>query len=241
MDLNFLFETLVNLLPGLPLTLELAAGAVVLGAMLGLPIALMRISGMRLLASVAWLYVQIIRSVPLLVMLFLIYYGLGQFEAIRMSFLWAFFREPHWCALLALTINTSAYASEIIRGGLQSVPRGELEAARACGMSRFLMFHRIVLPVAIRQALPAYGNEVIAMVKGTSLASLVTLMDVTGIAASIASETYRPVEVFVVAGSIYFGINFILTRIVTMAEYRLTPHLRSRPISPIQSVKETAI
>ena len=119
--------------------------------------------------------------------------------------------------------------------------RGELEAARACGMSHFLVLRRIVLPVAIRQALPAYGNEMIAMVKATSLASLVTLMDVTGIATSIASETYRPVEVFVAAGAIYLGINFILTRGVMLVEYRLTPHLRSRPVSSVQSAKETTI
>ncbi|SEF15105.1 octopine/nopaline transport system permease protein [Rhizobiales bacterium GAS191] len=229
MDLPFIYETLLSLAGGIPLTLQLAASSIALGAFLGLAIALMRLSSISPLVGLAWLYVQLIRSAPLLVLIFLIYYGLSQFRAIRESVLWPFLREPYWCALLALTVNTAAYASEIMRGALLSAPRGEIEAARACGMSRFLLLRRIVLPMAIRQALPAYGNEIISMVKATSLASLVTLMEVTGIAASIASETYRPIEVFVAAGIIYLAINFTLTRVVMLLEYRLTPHLRARP------------
>jgi octopine/nopaline transport system permease protein len=230
MDPLFVFDTLLRIVPGIPLTLQLAIGALFLGAVLGLAVALVRLSNVRPLVVGAWLYIQLIRSVPLLVLIFLVYYGLGQFQAVRASVLWPLLKEPYWCALIALTINTSAYASEIIRGGLLSVPRGEIEAARACGMPRILLFRRIVLPVAIRQALPAYGNEMIAMVKATSLASLVTLMEVTGIAASIASETYRPIEVFIAAGIVYLAINFLLTRAITQLEYRLTPHLRDRPL-----------
>ena len=133
--------------------------------------------------------------------------------------------------MLALTLNTAAYASEIIRGGLAAVPHGELEAARACGMSRGLAFRRIVLPLALRQALPAYGNELILMVKATSLASIITLMEITGIAAKLVSDTYRVIEVFVVAGALYLVINFVLTRLVMAAEYGLTPHLRPAPPS----------
>ncbi len=231
-DIPFIIDTISRLAAGIPLTLQLAAGSVALGALLGLAIGLMRLSSVAPLAWFAWTYVQLVRSVPLLVLIFLIYYGLGQFGAVRGSALWPFLREPYWCALSALAVNSAAYAGEIIRGGLLSVPRNEIEAARACGMSRFLLFRRIVLPVAIRQALPAYGNEAIAMVKATSLASLVTLMEVTGIATAIASETYRPIEVFVAAGVIYLAINFILTRGVMLLEYRLTPHLRSLPGPP---------
>ena len=148
------------------------------------------------------------RGTPLLVQIFLIYYGLGQFEAIRDSFLWTFFREPFWCAILALTLNTGAYTSEIIRGGIQSVPFAQIEAARACGMGRLLLFRRIVLPLAIRQALPAYGNEIILMVKASSLASTITLMEVTGIARGIIAKTFAPVEIFIVAGAIYLVDQF---------------------------------
>jgi octopine/nopaline transport system permease protein len=228
----FVYETFVRLLSGIPLTLELAASCIVLGAVLGCALALARLSSVKLLSGCAWLYVQAIRGVPLLVLVYLVYYGLSQFALVRQSALWPILREPYWCALLALTINTSAYAAEIIRGGLASVPRTEIDAGLACGMSRLLLYRRIILPLAIRQALPAYGNEIVAMVKATSLASLVTLMEVTGIAAAIASETYRPIEVFVAAGAIYLAINLILTRAVLLLEYWLTPHLRESAHRP---------
>jgi octopine/nopaline transport system permease protein len=231
MDPAFMAETFVNLAAGIPLTLNLAASAVALGLGIALLLALMRLSGVPALDWTASLYVFVFRGTPLLVQIFLIYYGLGQFKAIRTSVLWPFLREPYWCAILALTLNTAAYASEIIRGGLLSVPGGQIEAARACGMSRLLLLRRILLPLAIRQALPGYSNEMISMIKATSLASIITLMEVTGIAAKIISETYRAIEVFIVAGSIYLAINFALTRLVMLAEYRLTPHLRA-PAQP---------
>jgi octopine/nopaline transport system permease protein len=239
MDLPFILDTLGRLVIGVPLTLELAALSIIAGACLGLAIALMRLSGRRLFVALAWLYVQLMRSTPLLVLIFLIYYGLSQFPTIRSGPLWPILREPFWCALIALSINSSAYAAEIIRGGLLSVGRQEREAALACGMSRMLLFRRIVLPLAIRQALPAYGNEAIAMVKATSLASLVTLMEITGIAASIASETYRPIGVFVAAGIIYLSITFLLTRAVKWLEHQLTPHLRPAP-APAAHLEEIA-
>jgi octopine/nopaline transport system permease protein len=189
----------------------------------------MRLSPYRPVSVLAYGYTFIFRGTPLLVQIFLIYYGLGQFDLVRESFLWTFFREPFWCAILALTLNTGAYTGEIIRGGIQAVPFGQIEAARACGMGRFLMFHRIVFPIAIRQALPAYGNELILMVKATSLASTITLLEVTGIARGIISTTFKPVEIFIVAGSIYLAINFVVTRAIRYAEYRMSPHLREAP------------
>jgi len=226
MDFAFLWETLVSLITAVPLTLQLAAAAVVLGAVLALFLALMRLSGIWILSSIARAYVFVFRGSPLLVQIFLIYYGLGQFPAVRYSILWPILREPYWCAILALTLCNAAYASEIIRGGLLSVPFGQIEAARACGMSRLTLFRRIVLPLAIRQALPAYGNEIISMVKSTSLASIITLMEITGVAAKIMSETYRWFEILTLAGAMYLTINFALTRIVKLIEYRLSPHLR---------------
>lgn len=229
MDWSFFAETFLKLVSAIPLTLELGALSMLLGTALALCLALMRLSGVWVLDGIARLYIFVFRGTPLLVQIFLIYYGLGQFPAIRHSFLWPFLREPYWCAILALTLNTGAYVAEIIRGGLLSVPNGQIEAARACGMSPFLTFRRIVMPLAIRQALPAYGNEIISIVKATSLASIITLLEVTGVAARIIAETYRTVEVFVVAGAIYLAINFVLTRLVMLAEYRMTPHLRQPP------------
>lgn len=229
MDIAFLTETFVSLAGALPLTLELAATAILLGAGFAMALALARLSGIIVLDWFARLYVFLFRGTPLLVQIFLIYYGLSQFPAVRHSFLWPVLREPYWCAVLALMLNTAAYASEIIRGGLLSVPHGQVEAARACGMPRMMIFRRVTLPLAIRQALPGYGNEIIAMVKATSLASIITLMEITGVAAKIISESYRVIEVFVVAGALYLAINFVLTRLVAMLERRLNPAER-RPL-----------
>ena len=230
MDFTFMKDTFLSLLGGVPLTLNLAFTSVALGAVFAMILALMRMSGMRVLDAIAQAYVFVFRGTPLLVQIFLIYYGLGQFRPTLQEWgLWGFFREPYWCAVLALTLNTAAYASEIIRGGLQSVPHQQVEAARACGMSGFLLFRSIIFPIAVRQALPAYGSELILMVKATSLASIITMMEVTGIAAKLISQTFRAVEVFVVAGLIYLIINFAITRIIMAIEWWLSPHLRRPP------------
>jgi octopine/nopaline transport system permease protein len=224
-EVSFIGDTMWQLLAGVPLTLELTAISVSVGGALAVLLAVLRAS----FVPFAWfvrLYVFMLRGTPLLLQIFLIYYGVGQFAAVRASVFWPFLREPYWCAILALALNTAAYGSEIIRGGLQSVPTGSVEAARVCGMSGLLLYRRVVLPLALRQALPAYGNELIAMVKSTSLASIVTLMEISGIAYAIISETYRALEVFLCAGLIYLAINFVLTRAVAGLEAWLSPHLR---------------
>jgi octopine/nopaline transport system permease protein len=229
MDLAFAWSTLLALVHGIPLTLLLALLSTLFGLVLAVSLAVSRIWAPAWLAMIARGYVFVFRGTPLLVQIFLIYYGLGQFEVVRDSILWPILREPFWCAVIALAMNTGAYGSEIVRGGLLSVPHGQIEAARACGMSAFLAFRRIIMPIAVRQALPGYGNELILMVKATALASIIALMEITGIAAKLISESYRVVEVFVVAGAIYLAINFTLTRIVAFAEYRLSGPLRERP------------
>lgn len=226
MDFPFYWSTFLQLARGIPLTLVLAGLSVSLGFLLAACIASARLWGPAWLAWPARGYVFVMRGTPLLVQMFIIYYGLAQFPAVRDSVLWPFLREPFWCAILSLSLNTAAYGSEILRGGFLSVPEGQVEAARAAGMSHWLAFRRIVAPLAIRQALPAYGNELILMVKSTSLASIITLMEITGIAAQIISETYRVVEVFVIAGIIYLAINFVLTQLVNLLDHRLTAHLR---------------
>jgi octopine/nopaline transport system permease protein len=228
MDVGFLVDTLSQLMRGVPLTLQLAATSVSLGFILALALAL-ALETRR--PSIVWPirgYVAAFRGTPLLVQIFLIYYGLGQFRlTLKTLGLWGFFRAPFWCAILALTLNTAAYGTEIIRGGLQSVPHGQIEAARACGMSHFLAYRRVILPIALRQALPSYGNEIILMIKGTSLTSIITLLEITGIAQQIISQTYRAVEVFACAGAIYLAINYLVAHLVAILEYRLSPHLRA--------------
>jgi octopine/nopaline transport system permease protein len=225
-NLELMRETLPQLLGGVPETLTLVGASLVLGFALAVAVAQMRLTGSRLLSSTAYAYVYVFRSTPLLVQIFLIYYGSGQFRGFLQDVgLWTWFREPHFCAILALTLNTGAYTSEIIRGGVLAVPFGEIEAGRAVGMSRWTLYRRIIFPVAIRQALPAYGNEIILMVKASSLASTITLLEVTGIAKKIIAATFSPVEVFVIAGAIYLTLNFVVTRAVALAERKLSPHL----------------
>lgn len=231
MDFAFLAETLATLLTGVPLTLKLASASVACGALLAALFAWMRLSGLPPMAWLARGYVFVFRGTPLLVQIFLIYYGLGQFRPTLQAWgLWTFFREPYWCALLALSLNTGAYASEIIRGGILSVPHTEIEAGRACGMSRPTLLRRVILPQALRQALPAYGNEIILMVKATSLASIITMLEVTGLAQKLIAQTYRAVEIFVCAGAIYLTLNFLVTRAVWALEVWLSPHRRPAPV-----------
>lgn len=218
-------ESFIRLLGGVPLTLQLAASSILTGLVFAILLAVMAQSVFPL----RWLsnaYVFVFRGTPLLVQVFLIYYGLGQFRpALQEAGIWWFFRDPYWCAMLALTLNTAAYGAEIVRGGLQSVPPGQIEAGRAFGMSGFTLLRRVVAPIALRQALPAYGNEIILMIKATSLASTITLMELTGLAHKLISESFRAVEVFICAGAIYLLINFTVTRLIGFAERRIAPDI----------------
>ncbi|AOZ03553.1 ABC transporter permease [Cupriavidus sp. USMAHM13] len=235
MDVPFIHDSLAALLEGVPLTLQLASLSLAAGLVLAVVLAVMRVSGNVALNALASAYIFVFRGTPLLVQIFLIYYGPGQFPWIQESILWPFLREPYYCALLSLSLCTAAYSGEILRGGLLSVPHGQVEAAQACGMPFLLRWRRIVLPLALRQALPAYGNEVVAMVKSTSLASVITLMEVTGIAARLIGETYRTLDVFVIAGAIYLTLNLLLTALIARLEMALRPDSRPARHSPNQA------
>jgi len=218
---ELMYESFFKIIQGIPLTLQVVIIATILGFILAILVALMRISGRGILSIPAYYFVYLIRGTPLLLQLYFVYYGLGQFSFIRESFLWPILREPYWCGIITLTISTGAYSSEIIRGGIMSVSKGYLEASNALGMSKFMTFMKVTLPITFRQALPAYGNELILMVKASSLISIITLMEITGIARTIISKTYAPVEIFLVAGSIYLFINFLIVISVNFAENRL--------------------
>ena len=221
MRFELMYESFFKIVQGIPLTLQVVIIATILGFILAILVALMRISGRGILSIPAYYFVYLIRGTPLLLQLYFVYYGLGQFSFIRESFLWPILREPYWCGIITLTISTGAYSSEIIRGGIMSVSKGYLEASNALGMSKFMTFMKVTLPITFRQALPAYGNELILMVKASSLISIITLMEITGIARTIISKTYAPVEIFLVAGSIYLFINFLIVMSVNFAENRL--------------------
>jgi octopine/nopaline transport system permease protein len=224
-DLAFFVDIIPALLAGLPMTLQLAASSISIGFVMALLLALAQQGKQPIMIWVIRAYVAVFRGTPLLVQIFLIYYGLGQFRPTLQTIgLWWLFREPYWCAIVALSLNTAAYGSEILRGAIQGVPRGLVEAASAFGMSRVLTLRLVVLPLALRQAIPSYSNEIILMVKGTSLASIITLMEVTGIAQGLISQTYRAVEVFIAAGAIYLTLNFTIISALNALETWLTPY-----------------
>lgn len=226
MKFDIMKESFPILLAGVPKTLILVSISLLIGFVLAVLFAQLRLSKNRFWSWFARAYIYIFRSTPLLVQIYLIYYGSGQFRLLLQDIgVWSFFREAWFCAIMALSLNTGAYTAEIIRGGIQSVSWGEIEAGKAIGMSPFTLFKRIVFPVAIRQALPSYGNEVILIVKSSSLASTITILEITGIAKKIIAATYAPIEVFIIAGSLYLMINFIVTRVIEYTEHRLSPQL----------------
>ena len=150
--------------------------------------------------------------------IFIIYFGLGQIEWLRETFLWVILKEPYWCAIIAFALNTGAYTSEILRSAFETIKPGIIEAGKSLGITNNIILYKIQIPVAIRQSLPAYGNEIILMMKGTSLASTVTLMDITGVAKHIVSTTYKPLEVFLLAGGIYLFMTFIIHNVIKFLE-----------------------
>jgi len=220
MDLDFAIEHLPRLLKAAKLTIELTLLSLFFGIFVGVFFAVLRTTNNKVLFYISYYYSYIFRGTPLLVQIFIIYFGLAQIEWIRESFLWVFLKEPYSCAILAFTLNTGAYSSEIFRSAFETINKGVVEAAEGLGLNKVNTFLKIKLPIAIRQSLPAYGNEMILMMKGTSLASTVTLLDLTGVAKHIISTTFRPVEVFIVAGSIYLLMAFLIHNFIKFLERR---------------------
>ena len=210
MLLELFIKWLPKLIQGATLTLELTALSVIAGLIVAIPLGIARSSRLWYVRSLPYAYIFFFRGTPLLIQLFLVYYGLSQFDVVRESVLWPYLRSPFWCAVITMTLHTAAYIAEILRGAIQAIPPGEIEAARALGMSRFKTLVHIVLPRAARIGLPAYSNEVILMLKASSLASTVTLLELTGMTRTIISRTYQTVDMFLIAGVIYLVMSFVL-------------------------------
>jgi len=212
MNWEVIWKWLPKLAEGAWLTLELVGIAVVVGLLIAIPLGMARSSKLWYVRALPYSYIFFFRGTPLLLQLFLVYYGVAQFEVVREGPLWPYLRDPYWCALIAMTMHTAAYIAEIIRGSIQAVPSGEVEAARALGMSRWQTLVHVVLPRAARIGLPAYSNEVILMLKASSLASTITLLELTGMARTIIARTYLPVEIFFAAGLFYLVMTFFLVQ-----------------------------
>lgn len=235
-DFIVIFDNLDRFWFGLSVTLQLTIIPLVLGTLIALPLAVARSRGHPALSRFVWFYTYIFRGTPLLVQTYLIYFGLGQFSTIRESFLWgSFLSNAWWCALIAFTLNTTAYTTELLRGAIESLPKGELDAAKACGLSSFQQLRRIVLPSAFRRALPAYSNEVIFMLHSSAVASTITLQDILGVGRWLNGRYYLAYEGFVTAAVFYMILALLINRGFQLWEQQWLAHLR-----PKEDVKRPA-
>jgi polar amino acid transport system permease protein len=225
-DFALIFDSIPKMLEGLRLTLELLFLSSFIGLILAVCTLLMRISGRWFLAWPAMFYIYVFRGTPILVQIFVIYYGLPQFELIRESVLWPILREPFGCCIVALSLNAGAYVSEILRGGILGVDRGLHEAGKALGLSMRQRFIYVTAPIAIRLAIPAYSNDFISMLKATALASTVTLMDITGVARTIVAKTFAPYEIFIAAAIIYPVMTWVIQRGFGLFEKRMSRYVK---------------
>lgn len=228
MNFEAVLESLPLYIDGLGETLRLLVLAVVIGGLASVPLAVLRASRSRWLHGPVWLFTFVLRGTPLLVQIFIIYYGLAQFDVVRASGAWSLLQNARFCAVLAFALNTCAYTTEIFAGSILATSAGEVEAARALGMRPFTVWRRIVLPQALRRSLPAYSNEVIMMLHATSLASVVTLQDLTGAAREVNARSYLPIEAFLTAAGFYLVLTFALVAAFRAAERRWTAYLLPR-------------
>lgn len=241
MDFAPIFENYQLYLEGFWTTAKLVSWALAIGFVMSVPLAIMRTSKNPLINGPVWAFTYFFRGTPLLVQMFLMYYGLGQQQfMIELSQTYEFLQDAYWYALAAFTLNTAAYTTEIIRGAIEGTPYGEVEAARACGMSKSLIYRRVILPSAFRRALPSYSNEVIFMLHGSAIASVITIVDLLGAARIVASRYYNPFEAFIAVGFFYFCITFALIGGFKWLENRWFAHLRPREQTAAKRVRQPA-
>ena len=226
MDFSVIIENIPLYVEGLWVTVQLVVLSLLLGLVLAVPLALVATSRRRFVAFGPRAYIYFFRGTPLLVQMFMIYHGAGQFDLLKESVLWVVFKEAYWCALLAFSLNTAAYTAEMLRGAIEQTSFGEVEAARAYGMSRATQYRRIILPSAFRRTLPSYGNEVIFMLHGSALAGVITIVDLFGAAKIVNSRYFVPFESFIAAGLFYLGMTFLIVWVFKIAETRWLAHVR---------------
>lgn len=210
---------------GVWITLQLTFLALAVGFVIALPAGIARARRVPVASPLINGYVYLFRGTPLLVQAFLVYYGLSQFEFVRESWAWAYLRDPWWCALIAFSLNSGAYTTEIIRGAVETTPRGELEAASALGLSPLQVDALVLIPSALRRALPQYGNEVVFMLHGSAVASVITLQDILGAGRTLNARYYLAYEGFLTAAILYMAITFLVVQVFRGVEGRYLRHL----------------
>ncbi len=237
MDFGIIIDNIPLLLEGLVVTLKLIGTSMVIGFIFSLPLAIIRNLKIPVLNQIVWSFTYFFRSTPLLLQLYLIYFGTSQFDFIRESFLWEFFREPYFCGLLAYSLNTSAYTAEILRGSMENMSRHEVEAAEAFGLSKFHCYTRIIIPNSLRRALPPYSNEVIFLLHSSSVASVVTIVELTGAASSLYNKYYDPFTPYITVAGIYIVLVLIISFAFKLLEKKFMAHLANRGAGLTQRVK----
>jgi len=222
MELELIITSTFEILKAVPTTLSLVTLSLSIGFILAIFLVAMSLSKSTIIRFLANSYIYYFRGTPLLIQIYLLYFGVGYWlsmqDNIKQSIFWDIINEPYWYAVIALMFNTAGYTAEILRGAIISIPKGQAESSYSLGLSYYQSMIKIILPQAIRQALPAYSNEVILMVKGSSLASIITIMEITGTMNKIRSETYAIYELIIIAGFIYLLINFVITRLFKYLE-----------------------
>ena len=222
--MDFFATTALGLIAAIPVTLLLFVASAIGASLIGAGLLAMQQSSMTRPLAQTWIFV--FRGTPLLLQMFMVYYGLAALGPIRHGWLWPAFRSPLFCAWLAMTCCCSAYVAEVLRGGLNAIPKGQIEAALACGMGLGTRLRRVIVPQMLRFALPAYGNELVMMIKSTSLASSITVLDVTGVASQVIAHSYRTLEVFCLAAAVYLGMTAALTAMLRHIERAIAPGRR---------------
>ena len=228
MDFSIVIDSLPLFFEGLWITITLVVTSLAIGLCLAIPIALLATSKNVWVRTLPKAYIYFFRGTPLLVQMYMIYHGMAQFDLVHESFLWVIFQEAYACALIAFAMNTAGYTAEIIRGTIEQTAFGEIEAARACGMSTAMVYRRIILPSTFRRALPAYGNEVIFMLHGSVLAGVITVVDLFGAARIVNSTYFKPFEAFISVGLFYLTLTFLIVWAFKKAEHHFHAHLRPR-------------
>lgn len=228
MRVDLVLENWALFAEGVWTTLQLTFLALLIGFLIALPSGLARARRSPVASPLIGGYVYVFRGTPLLVQTFLIYYGLAQFEWVRDSWAWSYLRDPWWCALIAFSLNSGAYATEIIRGAVEATPKGELEAATALGLSPRQTDFLVLIPAALRRALPQYGNEVVFMLHGSAVASVVTLQDILGAGRTLNARHYLAYEGFLTAAVLYMAITFLFIAAFRQLENRYLRHLNLR-------------
>ncbi len=233
MDWEFMQRVIINLIDGLWITLALIGASMVIGNVMAVPVALARVSNNPLLWIPSYAYILFFRGTPLIVQMFMIYYGMAQFREVRTSALWPLLRDPYFCAILALSLNTAAYSGEVLRGAIQAVPRGLNEAASSLGLRPWLTMRLVTLPIALRYCLPALANETVLLMKATAIVFTITVRDVMGEADILRAQTFRVYEPLLTAALLYLVLTFIIVRIFRYIERRMGVSVRREP-SPLE-------